>query len=153
MRIASFLLAALIFTGITAFKPSTEMKWYDWSEGYTLAKKNKKILLVDCYTDWCGWCKVMDRETYSKDDIQKKIYADFIPVKLNPEKNQTYIMDNKQYTGPELLAVLTNNQLSGYPTVLFIIPNGKTNTVEMSVGYSDATKFSKILDEMKAKKK
>ena len=36
---------------------TTELKWYSWNEGYTKAKAENKILLVDIYTDWCGWCK------------------------------------------------------------------------------------------------
>jgi uncharacterized protein YyaL (SSP411 family) len=153
MRTIILLCLATFYFASTSFKPTEEMKWMNWNEGYKLAKKSKKILLVDCYTDWCGWCKVMDRNTYSNTDVQKKIYTDFVPVKLNPELNQTYSYDGKDYTGSQLLNLLSNNRISGYPTIIFVIPNGKSNSVELSVGYSDAPTFSKVLDDMKAKKK
>jgi uncharacterized protein YyaL (SSP411 family) len=153
MRSIKFVALIAIYFMASSFKPQEEMKWMNWNEGYKLAKKNKKILLVDCYTDWCGWCKVMDRNTYSNADVQKKIYADFVPVKLNPELDQTYTLDGKEYTGNQLLNSLSNNSISGYPTIIFVIPQGKTNKVELSVGYSDAPTFSKVLDDMKAKKK
>ncbi len=151
-----FVVLAFYFSG-TSFKPVVkpieDLKWVSWSNGFELAQKKKKIALIDCYTDWCGWCKVMDKKTYSDDGVQRKIYANFIPIKLNPELNETYTYQGKQYNGQQLLALLSNNTLSGYPTVIFIIPNGKTNLIEMSVGYSDAAQFSKILDEKLAKKK
>ena len=109
--------------------------------------------MIDCYTEWCGWCKKMDRDTYSDPEIQKKIYANFVPIKLNPELNQSYTLDGKQYNGEQLLKLLSNNRLSGYPTIIFIIPDGKANLIELSVGYSDATQFNKVLDDIKAKKK
>ncbi len=149
-----FALIALYFASTSfTFKPATDLKWMAWNEGYALAKKKKKIAMIDCYTEWCGWCKRMDKDTYSDESIQKKIYENFIPIKLNPELNQTYTLDGKQYNGQQLLALLSNNQISGYPTIIFIIPNGKANTIELSVGYSTAVQFHKVLDDMKAKKK
>ena len=138
---------------VTSFKPTEDLKWMGWNEGYEMAKKKKKIAMIDCYTEWCGWCKRMDKDTYSDAGIQKKIYDNFIPIKLNPELNQTYTLDGKQYNGQQLLSILSNNQISGYPTIIFIIPNGKTNSIELSVGYSTAVQFHKVLDDMKAKKK
>jgi thioredoxin-related protein len=147
----------LLFFATASFtpspKPTEELKWVEFNEGYTLGKKKKKIVMIDCYTEWCGWCKRMDHDTYSDANVQKKIYENFVPVKLNPELNQTYTLDGKQYNGQQLLALLSNNTLSGYPTIIFIIPNGKTNLVELSVGYSNAADFSRILDEKLAKKK
>ncbi len=135
-----------------ASKPAEDLKWMGFNDGYELAKKKKKIAMVDCYTEWCGWCKRMDRDTYSDPAIQKKIAESFVPIKLNPELNQTYVLDGKQYNGKQLLDLLSNNSLSGYPTIIFIIPNGSTKTIELSVGYSNAVTFSGILDTMKAKK-
>ncbi len=157
MKSIKILALIALYFSISSFtpiaKPTEELKWMGWNEGYELAKKNKKIAMVDCYTEWCGWCKVMDKKTYSEAAIQKKIYANFIPIKLNPELDQMYNLDGKQYSGPQLLALLSNNTLSGYPTIIFIIPNGKSKIVEMSVGYSDAEKFSRVLDEQVAKLK
>jgi len=50
----------LLFIVTSSFKSANELTWNDFDSGYKLAKKKKKIMLVDVYTDWCGWCKVMD---------------------------------------------------------------------------------------------
>jgi thiol:disulfide interchange protein len=64
----------LLFTSFT--KPAeSELKWYGWNEGYPLAKKEGKLILVDAYTDWCGWCKKMDRDTYANADVIKNLKA------------------------------------------------------------------------------
>ncbi len=62
-----------------------KLKWLSWNEGYPKAKETGKILLIDMYTDWCGWCKKMDRDTYSKKEVIDLINEHFIPVKFNPE--------------------------------------------------------------------
>jgi thiol:disulfide interchange protein len=63
---------------LTSFAPPqkpaqhVELTWYGWNEGYAKALKEGKIVLVDAYTDWCGWCKKMDRDTYTNPTIIKK---------------------------------------------------------------------------------
>ena len=63
---------------------STELKWYDFEEGMEKAKKENKALLIDAYTDWCGWCKVMDKETYKDARVIAKLNESFVAVKFNP---------------------------------------------------------------------
>ena len=66
-------------------KPSTasssidknKIIWYSMSEGFTKAKKEKKMIVVDVYTDWCYWCKVMDQQTYGNAAIIKKMNKNF----------------------------------------------------------------------------
>jgi len=85
----------LLFTSFT--KPAeSELKWYGWNEGYPLAKKEGKLILVDAYTDWCGWCKKMDRDTYANADVIKKLNKHFVVIKFNPElRDLTYDIDGQ----------------------------------------------------------
>lgn len=162
LRMRKYLLTlAVLFTAtftLTAFKPekkTAELKWLGWNEGYALAKKNKKILLVDCYTEWCGWCKKMDRDTYANEDVIKKINADYVPVKFNPELEATYDVGGKKLNGPQLLNLLSNGNHQGYPSTYFIANIGtKDETIDGSaVGYYDAERFGKVLDALKVLKK
>nr|MBP7512354.1 DUF255 domain-containing protein [Bacteroidia bacterium] len=82
----------VLFVAFTIFFMSSftktkddELKWYKWNEGYPVAQKDGKLILVDAYTDWCGWCKKMDRDTYSNPDIIKKLNKHFVVIKFNPE--------------------------------------------------------------------
>jgi len=136
----------LLLSGSVSF--AQEIKWYNWDEGYEKAKKEKKVILLDAFTDWCYWCKVMDQNTYSDEDIVKKVKKDFVAIKLNPEKELNYtFMDNK-YSGRELIVKLSEDKFRGYPTTFFVNPN--TGTSVMVVGYLEVAEFSPVLDTNKS---
>jgi len=145
---------ALIGVMSTSFKSKKdkELKWYDWNEGYALAHKKGKLVLVDVYTSWCGWCKKMDHDTYENEEILSQIDKDFIPVKLNPERTDLkYKVDTMTVNGFQLLDLLTNYQRSGYPTIVILYP--KSNQVLMSsAGYQDAAQFKQTLSSAVAAK-
>jgi thiol:disulfide interchange protein len=79
------------------------LAWFDFESGYEKAAKEGKILLVDAYTDWCGWCKVMDRNTYTNAQIIETLNANFVAVKFNPEKAKTFKFGGKTMNNDELL--------------------------------------------------
>ena len=127
-------------------KPHEEkIVWLGWNEGYEQSAKTKKILLVDAYTDWCGWCKRMDRDTYTNPEVIKKINKYFIPVKFNPEiKNVTYKIDDQIITPQQLYAQLSRGESTGFPTIYYVFPTKKS--VFIDGGYKDPEAFLKILD-------
>ncbi len=122
---------------------SQSLKWYDWQDGYEKAIDEKKIMLVDVYTDWCYWCKVMDKETYSKQEVIDLIEADFVPIKINPEKGGTYKFNGKNYSGKELKNKLAKNNFRGYPSTFFVLPKNKKSYPE--VGFKKVPEFVTIL--------
>jgi uncharacterized protein YyaL (SSP411 family) len=132
-----------------SFSPSNdipELKWLDWNTGYPLAKKQNKIILVDAYTDWCGWCKKMDRDTYTNPDIIKALNKDFIVIKFNPELDDiVYELDGNKITGRELFGQLTQGKSTGFPTTYFIQPNKKQ--IQIAAGYLAPNDFIKVLDQ------
>jgi thioredoxin-related protein len=120
--------------GISSFaqKPeSTEnskIKWYTIQEAEKLNKQSPRPIFVDTYTDWCGWCKKMDKETFTNDVISDMLNNKFYPVKFNAEGSETvtfygstYINDGKAGKAHQFAVALLQGQLS-YPTVVFIIP-------------------------------
>ncbi|MDZ4667676.1 MAG: DUF255 domain-containing protein [bacterium] len=138
--------AFLLLSSFT--KPSdNELKWYAWNEGYPIAQKEGKIVLVDAYTDWCGWCKKMDRDTYSNADVIKKLNKDFIVIKFNPEQREkTYDIDGQTFTARDFFAQLTRGENTGYPTTYFIDPKKKSLFID--AGYKDAASFMQVLDKV-----
>lgn len=145
MKKSALLLFASIFIFCNSFKTPTEITWLDFNTGYALAQKKKKPMLVDVYTDWCGWCKVMDKETYSKSEIIELIGSKFIAVKFNPEvANVTYTYEGKEYKGKDLQQAISNNQLRGYPATIFI--DTKTKKQQLVSGYKRADEFKAILE-------
>jgi uncharacterized protein YyaL (SSP411 family) len=143
---AIFGLTALLF--ITSFKPSNTISWVGFNEGYTLAKKKNKIMLVDVYTDWCGWCKRMDRDTYERPDVSELVGKDFVAIKFNPEiEGVTYEFNGAKYSGNQLAGVISDYKLNGYPTTIFIYP--KSDKKMVVVGYKNAEQMKEILNQTK----
>ncbi|MEI6508723.1 MAG: DUF255 domain-containing protein, partial [Bacteroidota bacterium] len=119
-----------------SFKPADEIKWLGFNEGYNLALKKKKMMLIDVYTDWCGWCKRMDRDTYAKSEITELVNKDFIAIKFNPEAAGEYTYIGKKYNGGELAEMIGESKISGYPATIF--SNPKTNKRKIIIGYRNA---------------
>jgi len=126
------------------------VNWLTFEEAIELHKEEPKKLLIDLYTDWCGWCKVMDRETYSQEDISNYINKNFYPVKFNAEQKEIVIFNDHTFkfvpSGRrgvhELAAALTNNQLS-YPTTVFM--DEKLRIIQPIAGYLKPKQMEPIL--------
>jgi uncharacterized protein YyaL (SSP411 family) len=124
-----------------------DLRWYQWNEGYPLAKKEGKIILVDAYTDWCGWCKKMDRDTYSNPGIIQTLNKDFIAIKFNPElRDSVYWVDSTSYSATDFFNQLTRGERTGFPTTYFINPIKRSLFIDP--GYHDAATFSGVLKQV-----
>lgn len=143
---------ALIFSSATPPASKEELKWYDWNTGYAKAVKEGKIALVDAYTDWCGWCKKMDRDTYANPEVIKKINEHFVPIKFNPEiANTNYKVGDQTYNNQELFYMMTRGESTGFPTTYYINP--KKMSISMDAGYKAPAAFIQALEAALAESK
>lgn len=131
------LLLALAAPAIAGDKP--ELKWKKLDAGLAEAKRSNKIILMDVYTDWCGWCKKLDREVYTDENVAKVLTSDYVLVKVNAESNApvTY----KGQTSSEM-QLAQSFGVSGYPTIFFLEPSGEP--IDALGGFVDAQKFLPI---------
>jgi len=126
-----------------------EMQWYGMGEVEALVKENPKKIIVDVYTQWCGPCKMMDRNTFSDAAVQKAINDKFYPVKFDAEgageiafKGKTYANPNHN---PSKRGRNSPHQLSGffsvrgYPTLVVLDEN--FNVLHKLVGYKTPDKL------------
>jgi len=127
-----------------------QVDWYGWNKGYQKGIKKEKVILVDVYTDWCGWCKKMDKTTYSNPDIVNMIREDFIPIKFNPEDKKTYVIDGNKVNGRKLLQIISSGKHSGYPSTYFLFPSQRE--IKKVGGYRGPKAFKKTLKNIKAYK-
>lgn len=109
------------------FAPQDEIHWLSIDQAYERAQTDGKKILIDFYTDWCGWCKRLDRDTYSQAEVAAYINTHFHPVKFDAEQRQqltlagrTYKFLNKGRRGVhEFAAVMMNGRLS-YPSTAIL---------------------------------
>ncbi|MEN8156983.1 MAG: DUF255 domain-containing protein [Bacteroidota bacterium] len=144
-------LALLLIPGITGIKAQQKVKWYSIEEAIQLASKEPRVLVIDVYTDWCGWCKRMDANTFSNRTIAKMLNQHFYPVKLDAEGKEDIVIgdrtfkfvDNGRRGYHEIAAIVTKGRLS-YPTISYVDANGKV--LQAAPGYKDAEQFKVYLD-------
>jgi thioredoxin-related protein len=118
----------------------TKVEWKNFTDGMNLCRNTDKKLLVDVYTDWCGWCKTMDKETYSQDEVISYITDHFVPVRLNAESQEMRQFDTLHITDADLANAFG---VTGYPTTIFITSAGQPIT--SIPGYIKKDEFTKIL--------
>lgn len=138
-------LIAIFFTVFIAysFGQAQEIEWYSWKDGYKIAKKENKKMLVFVQTDWCHWCKRMEDKTFNNDEIFPTINNDFIAIKFNVEQKGTLKYEGKEYNAMELISKLSNNEFRGIPATLFFDSNTNDNALE--VGFLTPEEMTPLL--------
>jgi thiol:disulfide interchange protein len=108
----------------------------DWPSAQKAAADSGKLIMVDFYTDWCGWCKRLDRDTFPNKTVVDAA-RNFISLRLNAEK--------------EGRPLARKHGVRGYPTIMFFDHTGKL--VGRIGGYLKPAPFAatmkKILDKHK----
>ncbi|MDR0728815.1 MAG: DUF255 domain-containing protein [Prevotellaceae bacterium] len=150
-----FVLPAMtVLTGFAQTTPApatpvtAPVKWYSIDEVLELTSKNPKKIFIDVYTDWCGWCKVMDRNTFTDPRVAAYLTAHFYPVKFNAEQKTPVTFGDKtfnfvsEYRANELAVALLQGRMS-YPTTVYMNASGQLLSVVP--GYQQADGILQIL--------
>ncbi|TXE09230.1 DUF255 domain-containing protein [Gelidibacter salicanalis] len=112
-----------------------QIKWVTFEEALALQKKNPKKIMMDVYTNWCGPCKMLDKNTFQNPDVAKYVNANYYAVKFNGEGNEMVKYKNNSYAnkgyrpenanGRNSVHDLTRAlQVNAYPTIVFFDENG-----------------------------
>ena len=118
-------MASLIFTSFSRSHEKEKINWMTVAQLQEAYKKQPKPILFDVYTSWCGWCKVMDKDTYSKEAVVKYINEKYYAVKLDAESKDSAVLGNKKFgysagnKSNELASYLLYGQMS-FPTTVFL---------------------------------
>jgi len=109
-----------------------EIAWtYDYEAGLAAAREANKPVMVDVFATWCGPCKMLDENVFSRADVAEAS-QDFVTIRVDGDQH------------PDTVNKLG---VSGYPTVLFLTPEAKE--IGRSVG---AVPYSVMLKEMEKAK-
>lgn len=146
MRPALLLLIASLFGGGL----SAQVHWMTWEEAMEAHAAEPRKIFVDVYTEWCGWCKRMDKTTFSDPEVSRLLNRDFYSVKLDAEQRgdlefagETYAFRPGGKRGVHELAIKLLGGRLGYPSVVFL--DEDADVIEAIPGYQQPEAFEKIV--------
>lgn len=126
------------------------IKWMSWEEAVAANKNEPRLIFVDIYTDWCVWCKRMDKSTFSQPAIIEYMNSHYYNVKLNAESKDTiryngysFYNQNPTSKGIHTLAISLLDQKMGYPS--FVILNSDLKRITVIQSYLQAQDFEKVI--------
>jgi uncharacterized protein YyaL (SSP411 family) len=146
-KILVLIIALLIISNLTK---AQDIKWYTFEEAIKLNKKAPRKIIIDVYTDWCHWCKVMDKETFHQPEIAKILNEKYYPVKFNAEsttpivfQEHTFINEGKGQRPPHQLAVALLQGKLSYPSIVFM--NEKSQLITAIAGFQKPEQMEPLL--------
>ena len=120
-----------------------EVKWMSMNEALKAQKKHPKKILMDAYTPWCGPCKMMEKNTFSNENVAEFINENYYAVKFNAEGTEEVTYQDEKFGNPyydanksgrnsqhEFAAALN---ITGYPSMIFFDEEGQV--IAPLVGY------------------
>ena len=127
-------LAVVLFVSVNSI--SQEIKWVTLDEALALQKKKPKKIMMDVYTNWCGPCKMLDKNTFHNADVVKYVNDNYYAVKFNAEGNDVVKYKDITYKNPNYKEELANRRngvheltmklgVNAYPTVVFFDEKGE----------------------------
>ena len=150
---------ALVFLMGTAFVtkdtnpenlPSDGINWMTWEEAVEANKKEPRKIFIDVYTDWCGWCKKMDKSTFKDQSIIDELNANFYSVKFDAEQKNAISFGGNDFKfvnagrrGYHQLAYALLDGRMGYPAFVFL--NESFERIMLSPGFKQVDQLYKEL--------
>ncbi len=131
-----YLSAILGFVSLSV-KAQDKIEWMKFEEAVKANDFSPKMLFVDVYTDWCGWCKKMDKDTFTDLKVINYINANFYAVKLNAEETKrTFNFMGKEYNEAQMAAAM---RVRSYPN--FVIIDSTLQNITKMPGYREPVPF------------
>jgi thiol:disulfide interchange protein len=143
-----FIIAAVLVAGriAVAFWPqpteprsSSRVRWVPMAEAKSRAAQSGKPILYEFSADWCGPCKVMEREVFDDEVLAARINEGYIPV---------HVVDRQQEDGTntaDVESLESAYRVQAFPTV--VVAGADGNLRGRMQGYSGRPSFARFLDD------
>lgn len=126
------IILTLAFTGLIS---AQEINWMSLEEAVALQKKNPKKIMMDVYTNWCGPCKLLDKNTFQNKSVADYVNENYYAVKFNGEGNEIINFNGKEFKNERYDPALAKRRnsahdltryfkVNAYPTMVFIDEQG-----------------------------
>ena len=141
MKKLLFLMFFVPLFSIAQKKGISFLEQSSWQDVLVRAKAENRYIFVDCYTTWCGPCKMMDRDVYVNDSVGQFMNSNFIAVKLQMDSTAQDKDEVRKWYG------IANGferrfHINAYPSYLFFLPNGQI--AHKDVGRRGVSDFLKM---------
>jgi thioredoxin-related protein len=148
IRVFLFFFLSSIFSMISP--ASAQINWISFEDAQTMNQKEPRKFIIDVFTQWCGYCKKMDKATFQQSDISSYINENYYAIKFDAEtktdinfKDRVFKYVRSGNSGYHELAVeITFGKLS-YPTIVFL--DEQMNVIQPIPGYKDPESMDMIM--------
>jgi len=118
---------------------SDGIKWLPYDEGIKKAKKDNKFIFMDFYSESCGYCQKLEKETYSNKKVYEYIDKNFIPIRVNLSSSKKIVFDGKNIIEQDIAMIFGVNAT---PTLFFLTP--KNEVIGNVPGFLEAKELYSI---------
>ncbi|MBN2429913.1 MAG: thioredoxin family protein [Acidobacteria bacterium] len=107
-----------------------------WTQDYDAAiklaqEKNLPIMVMYTGSDWCGWCKLMDKQVFSKPEFYQFAEKNIILVSLDYPRDKSLVPEKYQERNQRLLR---ERNIMGLPTYVILQADGRTELGRLGAG-------------------
>lgn len=117
------LLISFLIVTLSLFSQGINFFHGSFNEALEKAKSENKLVFIDCYTSWCGPCKMLQNNIFPLEKVGTFFNANFICFKVDCEKD-------------EGLDICMRYNVRAYPTMYFVDPS-TSKSVYKTMGYQD----------------
>lgn len=146
----------LLISPFFSHMQAQNVNWMSMNEALAAQEKEPKKIFMDAYTDWCGPCKMLDKNTLNHPKVAAYLNKHFYPVKFNAEGTEKITYQGFEYTNPNYNPkrkgrnaqhFLANAlKISAYPTLVFFDEEGVL--ISPLVGYKTPQQLELYLKMM-----